>query len=200
MLQIAPNNEFILLRTDNHTKLEVRDYQSSQLLANLKLDSRGQPSTEFSLDGEHILTSQSYDPVLYIRDVKTLEVVRTLQNDLPVDWFRLTPDGQHVLVGQPYADGRHLVAKWNIETGQRTWSRVGPASETGFFSKSGQYFLTMSGWNMSAMWDIHNGRPCCVIISESNDRPDQSDFYFSKDERSLHLGSADGYLLWSQEN
>jgi WD40 repeat protein len=147
------------------------------------------------LDGRFILTSKYPDAVIHVRDTRTLEDVNPLKNDLPVRWFRLTPDGKFLLAGQQYAEHRSLITKWELESSRRVWSHAGPADAMGEFSDSGRYYLTKSGWNLWALWDTEAGTICCIVVHEDNVRP--SCFKFNEDEMSLYLTGEKDQLLWS---
>ena len=197
-LKIDPREETILLQVDNNS-LELRDFRSGERLATWKSDPGGAGlQSAYSLDGRLVVTCKYPDPVLHLRDAKTLQDVKTLTNHLPVRWFRLTPDGRHVLAGQPYVEYRPLVTKWELETGRRVWTRAGPASEEGEFSPSGRYYLTKSGWYLWTLWDIQAGSPCGVVVSENEIRLNDCALVWADDERSLHLGSPAGPELWSR--
>jgi WD40 repeat protein len=196
-LKMDPQEETILLQVDNNS-LELRDFRSGKRLATSKSDPGGGGlQSAYSLDGRFVVTCKYPDPVLYLRDAKTFEDVKPLTNDLPVRWFRLTPDGRHVLAGQPYLEHRPLVTKWELETGRRVWTRAGPASEEGEFSPSGRYYLTKSGWYLWTLWDVLTGSPRCVVVSKNEIRLDDHALVWADDERSLHLGSPAGQQLWS---
>jgi WD40 repeat protein len=198
-LKIDPREERMLLQVDNNT-LELRDFRSGERLATWKSDSGGAGlQSAYSLDGRFVVTCKYPDPVLHLRDAKTLQDVKPLTNHLPARWFRLTPDGRHVLAGQPYLEHRPLVTKWEIETGRRVWTRAGPASEEGEFSPSGRYYLTKSGWYLWTLWDMQAGSPCCVVVSENEIRLNDHALVWADDERSLHLGSPAGQQLWSRD-
>jgi len=198
-LKIDPREERMLLQVDNNS-LELRDFRSGERLATWKSHPGGAGlQSAYSLDGRFVVTCKYPDPVLHLRDAKTLQDVKTLTNHLPVRWFRLTPDGRHVLAGQPYLEYRPLVTKWELETGRRVWTRAGPASEEGEFSPSGRYYLTKSGWYVWTLWDMQAGSPCCVVVSENEIRLNDCALVWADDERSLHLGSPAGPQLWSRD-
>ena len=192
---IDPLGRTLLLRVSDG--LDLRDFTTGRQLVRLAVPYW---SAEYSPDGRFIVT-HCLDPVIQLRDPRSLDVMRTLENHLPVRWFRISPDGRRLLAGQPWADGIDLVTAWDVDRGTRQWSRCGPAGAGGTFSADGRAYLAGAGlgWaNAWSLWDLEQGRVRCVVVSPDGSLEANTPV-FGPDGQSLHRGSPDGSRLWPGE-
>lgn len=100
-LKIDPMGKTLLVHFDNNS-IDVRNIATGQSLAVLESTPVGAGrSSQYSPDGRWIAIGKylSTDIVLY--DSSGVEPIQTIVNDLPVRWFRFTPDGQRLIAGQP---------------------------------------------------------------------------------------------------
>jgi WD40 repeat protein len=191
--RIDPLGRTFLLRVSGG--LELRDFATGRQLVRLAVPYW---RAEYSPDGRFIVTHR-LGPAIQLRDPRSLDVMRTLENHLPVRWVRISPDGRRLLAGQPWADGIDLVTAWDVDRGTRQWSRCGPAGAGGTFSADERAYLSGMGlggmsWDAWALWDLEQGRVRCVVVSP-HDSPANAPV-FGPDGESLYRGSPDGPRLW----
>ncbi len=191
----APDNQTMLLQI-NHA-LEVRDTKSGQLLARLPATEKHYQNIDrvlYTPDGRFVATWQSMQPYVELRDPRTLEVKTRIATDLPARWIRFLPSSKTLLVGQPFLDYRPLITAYDVPSGQKHWSHAGPGGEDGEFSSNERYWVTHHD-ELWALWDLEVPRLECVIEMEQNNIANRP--VFGPNGTTLHLGSADGRLLWS---
>ncbi len=194
--RIDPAQQSILLHVGNGG-LELRSFNTGESLASKDhVAGSGGLTSRYSIDGRFIATCKRGETIVQLRDALTLTTVRSLGDQLPVRWFQFTPDGQHLLIAQSFGEEQHLVTKCNVDTGVHVWSEAGPCSHEGKFSKDGRYYLTKTGWHTWTLWDVDSGGVLCAVVGQS--RIPQNLPVFNNETNSLHLGSKDGKLLWSE--
>ena len=189
--RIDPLGRTFLINVNNDD-LELRDFGTGRQLARIEaplLDAA------YSPDGRFVVTHRPLRVAVELRDPRSLEVIRTLENHLPVRWCRATPDGRRLLVGQQYAAAATMVTSWDVDCGTRLGSQCGPAAAAGTFSADGRLYLAgdleKKVWSL---WDVERGRILCVVVSPNYSPPDAP--VFAADGESLHRGSPDGPRLW----
>ncbi len=197
-IKIDPKEETILLQVNNNN-LELRDFKTGEFMAAVENSAGGAGLLSvYSPNGRYIVASKYPDTVVYLRDPKTLDVVQTLRNRLPVRWFRFTPDGQRLLVGQPYTrDGRTLLTMWDLSSGRELWSHAGPGGRAGTFSADGRLFLSevRSRGELWALWDLTRGVPLCAVLTPG---PSPINLpVLSPEGDALYRGSIEGPKLWT---
>lgn len=190
--RIDPLGRTLLLQINNDV-LDLRDFATGRQLARIEAPLL---HAAYSPDGRFIVTHRGSRAAVEIRDPRSLEVIRTLENHLPVRWCHATPDGRRLLVGQSYADHIELVTSWDVDRGTRLGSQCGPATvaAAGTFSADGRLYLADRRGNMWALWDVERGRIRCVILSRKDSPQDAP--VFGPNGESLHRGTPDGPLLW----
>ena len=192
-IAIAPDAATILLKVNNNWLIS-RDYQTGEALAELPSPPSGAGTlATFSPEGRFLITSKYPDVDVILRDPRTLQPVKTLTNHLSVRWFTPTPDGQRLLVGQPYSADRDLMTLWDLESGTRLWSRSGPSGGNGSFSADGSRYLSQHGWYLWTLWNLENGDPICAVVTPGFERP------ILASSGALHMGSLDAPPIWPSE-
>ncbi len=190
--RIDPLGRTLLLQINNDV-LDLRDFTTGRQLARIEAPLL---HAAYSPDGRFIVTHRTSRSAVELRDPRSLEVIRTLENHLPVHWCRATPDGRRLLVGQSYADHVELVTSWDVDRGTRLGSQCGPAAAAvaGTFSADGRLYLVENRLHVWSLWDVERGRIRCVVVSRSYSPLDTP--VFGSDGESLHRGSPDGPRLW----
>ena len=174
--------------------LVLRDYQTG-----VKLGSYREPASwggrAYSEDGRYILTSCFPWTPITLHDPMTLAVEKRLSNWLPSRGCAASPDEKRLLAAQAWADDCHLLTMWDIESGQRLWSRVGPAAASSEFSRDGRGLLRSYTYRrpcLATLWDADTGDVLCAVLTPDDDyKP-----VFGDDGRSIRLGTPDGPRLW----
>ncbi len=191
-LSIDPSGRTLLLRLNNGRRLEVRSLGTGETVGRLEVAS-GVDAACYTPDGRFILTYEHHDPAVHLRDPRTLELVRSLEHDLPVSWHRFAPGDRHLIVGQHYAHATELITAWDMERGTRVWSRCGPGGSRGaIFSPNGRLCLLESNSDpFWALWDVEHGAPCCVVVTQRKKPP-----VFGPGGDTLHQETPDGPQLW----
>jgi len=190
--RIDPLGRTLLLQI-NDDVLDLRDFATGRHLARIEAPLH---YAAYSPDGRFIVTHRPGRSEVELRDPRSLEVIRTLENHLPVYWCRATPDGRRLLVGQQYAAHVALVTSWDVDRGTRLGSQCGPAAAAvaGTFSADGRLYLVENRLHVWSLWDVERGRIRCVVVSRSYSPLDTP--VFGSDGESLHRGSPDGPRLW----
>jgi WD40 repeat protein len=185
-----PLGRTLLLHVDADD-VELRDVGTGRRLGVI----HGKPAgavtvAAYSTDGRFIVTHEFPSPLIHVHDPLTLATQRILDNHLAVCWCRCSPDGRRLLVGQDYANSIRLVTSWDLETGERGWSRCGPAGGAGTFSADGRLYLTHAVDHVWALWDVERGTVQCVLVSP------EATPVFGPEGTTLHQHVPDGPRLW----
>jgi WD40 repeat protein len=175
--------------------LVLRDYQTGAKLGSYAgYASWGDRA--YSGDGRYIVTSCFPWTWITLHDPMTLAVEKRLSNWLPSRGSAICPDEKRLLAAQHWADLCHLLTMWDIESGQRLWTRVGPAAASSEFSRDGRRLLRWYTYHrpcLATLWDADTGDVVCAVLT-----PDTEDYkpVLGDDGRSIHLGTPDGPRLW----
>lgn len=191
-IKVAPDEQTFLVHYDN-SHYELRDYATGRNLAELEPRSRTFDTyATYSPDGQYVVSRHSSSPYIDFRSPRTLAIERTLENQLIPRTFRFSPDGKQLLVAQRYADGRPLVALWDLESDRRLWSRASPYAG-GTISEDGRRILSKVAWDVWTLWDLERGVVLCAIHAEDSSlsRP-----VLDPSGKSLHRGTLAGPELW----
>lgn len=201
-LKVDPLSRTVLVQFDN-SSFDLREISTGKSLGVRKSKSSGAGcKAEYSCDGRFIAMGKYPDTKVQLCDSLTLKPLLAITNDLPVRWFKFTPDGTRLLVGQPYAESRTLLTMWQIDHSdltnvRRLWSHAGPAGEIGMFSDDGHHYLSPANWNMWTLWNTEKGEVDVAIIASGSNLKDQ--FALSADGQSIHSYSRDGSLVWRKK-
>ena len=158
-------------------------------------------STEYkaviSPDGSHVAITtddnslsasgsfNSSNLVIWVRDVDTGRLVRTLHAVKPVQALAFNPDGRQI-VGTD-ASGR--IEIWNgAATHPRVLGSPGPDLNTVSFNYSGSAFVTSSAGGVITVWNARDGRTLTSIDA----CPSPTDAEFSPDGSKLVVACTDG--------
>ncbi|MEP3481428.1 MAG: WD40 repeat domain-containing protein [Fuerstiella sp.] len=201
-LKVDPLNRTVLVQFDN-SSFDLREISTGKSLGILKSKPSGAGrKAEYSPDGRLIAMGKYPETEVQLCDPLSLKPLQTITNDLPVRWFKFTPDGTRLLVGQPYAESRTLLTMWQIDHTdltkvRRLWSHAGPTGELGMFSDDGHHYLSPANWNMWTLWDTEQGHIEVAIITSGSNLKDH--FVLSADGRSIHAYSRDGSQVWRKQ-
>lgn len=200
-LKIDPMGKTLVVHFDNNN-IEVLDVETGRSIAVLESTMAGAGrSSSYSPDGKWIAIGKYPSPDIVLYDASTMQPVQTIVNDLPVRWFRFTPDGRRLLAGQPYARSRTLLTMWEFDSSdpsrvRRLWSHAGPAGEEGMFSDDGNRYLCSANWNMWTLWDTNQGHVDVVVITRSSNVKDQ--FVLSPNGKVIQFHAPDRPPVWPQ--
>lgn len=198
-IKVDPLGRTLLIQIENNS-IDLREIATGQSLGTLRSTPAGAGrNSRYSPDGRLIAMGKYPDTRILLCDPLTLKPIQTITNDLPVRWFKFTPDGTRLLVGQPYAESRTLLTMWEIDhtdmtNVRRLWSHAGPAGDKGLFSDDGSRYLSPANWNMWTLWDTEQGHVDVAIITSVSNSKDQ--FALSTDGQSIHFYTSDGALVW----
>lgn len=200
-LNVDPLGRTLMVRFDNNS-IDLREVATGKSLAIFKSGpSGGARLTQYSPDGQLVGVCEYPSSEISLCDPLTLKPIQTFTTDLPVQWFRFTPDGTRILVGQPYARSRTLLTMWEIDHSaakvRRLWSHAGPAGDMGQFSDDGHRYLSVENWNMWTLWDTEHGHVDVAIITNTSNSKDQ--FALAADGESVHFYTPDGPQVWRKQ-
>jgi len=123
--------------------------------------------------------------VIWVRNVDTGRLVRTLHAVKPVQAFAFNPDGRQI-VG---TDASGQIETWNgTATHPRVLGNPGPDLLRVSFNHSGSEFVTTSAGGVISVWNARDGR----ALTSINACPSPNDAGFSPDGSKLVVACTDG--------
>ncbi len=102
--------------------------------------------------GRKILGYWRSRKTLILRDTQSLDAIKEIHVELPIEGVQTLPDDQNVLIIQSFLDGVGYVTKYDVKNGRRVWSHAGRIGTIGQFSKNGRWYL--SGSRSWSLWDL----------------------------------------------
>lgn len=187
---VLPTRSMYMLGLDGNWVLY--DYQKGRIVDELPALTTGTISpSSFSPDGRFVAVSALANANVTLHDPITLEPRKTLVNPFSVRWFKFSPDGKRLAVGQQ----SNLITMWDVDSARQLWTRRGAgnwAGTTALFSLDGSRFLSRANSSLAALWDADVGDVLCVI------RGPVDTVVLHPNGESLHLGTIDGPMIWPE--
>lgn len=183
-IDVGPLGETLLLRMAQ-SDVVLLDYHQGENLGEISRPTRLALDAQYSPDGRFIAVKFGRQVTLY--DRATLAECKQLVHPLLVKWCRFSPDGTRLVAGQI----SEILTMWDVDSTRPLWTRQGYAAESTVFSRDGARFVSQERAGPSFLWDAADGRMIAVVIGPSGFPA------LSPDGRSLHLGSPEGPMIWS---
>jgi WD40 repeat protein/serine/threonine protein kinase len=154
----------------------------------------------FSPDGRWLVSENSKDPILKIRETTTWKVIRTIKQP-GMHWYHRvafsSPDGKLLAVGGISERVDRLISIWDTGTGQpmhrllgHTWNIQEVA-----FDRTGQFLASAGADSTVRIWDVRAGKE--VVTLQPGHAGGVTSVAFSQDGKYLASGSLDQTVkLW----
>lgn len=188
--QVFPTGSMFMLWLNENRVLY--DYQKGRIVNELPTPTTGGVSpSSISPDGRFLAVSALANANVTLHDPITLVPRRTLVNPFSVRWFRFSPDGKRLAVGQE----SHLITMWDVDTARPLWTRRGTgnwSSTTAVFCEDGSRFLKRGSEDVSVLWDAEVGDVLCAV------RGPTDAVVLHPNGESLHLGTVEGPMIWPE--
>ena len=186
-IRMGPEEATIMLRMAEGA-IVLLDYQTGNVRGEVSEPTRAALTAVFSPDGRYIAVDSLHGKVT-LYDRATLTACKEFLNPLDVRTFQFSPDGKRLVVSQT----SELLTMWDVDSSQQRWTRQAYSQADIVFSQDGRMFMTRVDHTVRALWDTDEGRLIAVFLGIHNH------IVFSRDGKSLHLGTPEGPLVWSEE-
>ncbi len=169
-----------------HSKAQVWDAQTGQLVTTLWGHSKEVFSASYSPDGRRIVTG-SGDKTARVWDAQTGQLVTTLQGHSGyLRSVNYSPDGRRIITGS----GDKTARVWDAQTGQLVTTLQGHSGHvaSASYSPDGRRIVTGSGHKTAQIWNAQTGQLVTTLQGHSGDVTSAS---YSPDGRRIVTGSGD---------